>query len=94
MSMCCIHANFGQNPVIRSGYIVHILIIHIYISADTDADADGIRITVYASHSNLFVGYMNCHIVYFLFVAQIHGKEDTKHIIFENTRLLFTQFRP
>ena len=28
MSMCCIHTNFGQNPVIRSGYIVHILMIH------------------------------------------------------------------
>ena len=28
MSMCCIHANFGQNPVIRSGCIVHILMIH------------------------------------------------------------------
>ena len=72
MSMCCIHANFGQNPVIRSGYIVHILMIHTNISADTDAD--GIRITVYASHS-IFVGYMNCHIVYFPFVAQIQGKK-------------------
>ena len=51
MSMCCIHANFGQDPVIRSGYIMHILMIHTYISPDTDADADGIRITVYASHS-------------------------------------------
>ena len=78
MSMCCIHANFGQNPVIRTGYIVHILMIHTYISADTDADADGIRITVYASHSNLFVGdwgYMHCHTVYFSFVAQIQGKK-------------------
>ena len=75
MSMCCIHANFGQNPVIRSGYSVHILMIHTNISADTDADADGIRITVYASHSNLFVGYMNCHIVFFPFVAQIQGKK-------------------
>ena len=73
MSMCCIHANFGQNPVIRSGYIVHILMIHANISADTDAD--GIRITVYASHSNLLVGYMNFRIVYFPFVAQIQGKK-------------------
>ena len=24
ISMCCIHANFVQNPVIRSGYIVYI----------------------------------------------------------------------
>ena len=69
MSMCCMHANFGQNPVIRSGYIVHILMIHANISADTDAD--GIRITVCASHSNLFVGYMHCHIFYFMFVAHI-----------------------
>ena len=38
MSMCCIHANFGQNPVIRSGYSVHILMIHTNISADTIAD--------------------------------------------------------
>ena len=75
MSMCCVYANFGQNPVIRSGYIVHILMIHTNISADTDADADGIRITVYASHSNLFVGFMNFHIVYFPFVAQIQGKK-------------------
>ena len=75
MSMCCIHANFGQNPVIRSGYIVHILMLHTNISADTDADADGIRITVYASNSNLFVAYMNCHIVYFPFVAQTQGKK-------------------
>ena len=75
MSMCCIHANLGQNPVIRSGYIVHILMIHTNISADTDADADGIRITVYAYHSDLFVGYMNCHIVFFPYVAQIQGKK-------------------
>ena len=74
MSMCCIHANFGQNPVIRSGYIVHILMIHANICAETDANADGIRITVYASHSYLFVGYVNCHIFYFIFVAQIQGK--------------------
>ena len=73
MSMCCIHANSGQNPVIRSGYVVHILMIQTNISADTDAD--GIRITVYASHSNLFVRYMNCHIVYFPFVAKIQGKK-------------------
>ena len=52
-----------------------VLMIHANISADTDADADGIRITVYASHSNLFVGYMNCHIVYFPFVAHIQGKK-------------------
>ena len=75
MSMCCIHANFGQNPVNRSGYIVHIVMIHANISADTDADAVGIRITVCASHSNLFVGYINCHIFYFTFVAQIQGKK-------------------
>ena len=73
ISMCCIHANFCQNPVIRSGYIVHILMIHANISADTDAD--GIRITVCVSHSYLFVGYMNCHIFYFIFVAQIQGKK-------------------
>ena len=54
---------------------MHILMIHTIISADTDADADGICITVYASHSNLFVGNMNCHIVYFPFVAQIQGKK-------------------
>ena len=75
MSMCCIYANFDQNPVIRSGYIVHILMIHANISNDTDADADGIRITVYASHSNLFVWYMDSHIVYFPCVAQIQGKK-------------------
>ena len=68
MSMCCIHANFGQNPVIRSGYIVHILMLHTNISADTDAD--GIRTTVYASNSILFAGFTNCHIVYIPFVAQ------------------------
>ena len=61
-SMCCIHANFGKNPVILSGYIVHILMIQSNISADTDTDADGIIITGYASHFNLFVGKMNCHI--------------------------------
>ena len=54
MSMCCIHAKFGQYPVIRSGYIVHILMLHTNISADTDAD--GIRIAIYASNSNLFCG--------------------------------------
>ena len=75
MSMCCIHANFGQNPVIRPGYIVHILMIHANISADTDADTNGIRITVCASHSNLLVVYMHCHIFYFIFVAQIQGKK-------------------
>ena len=74
MSMCSIHANFGQNPVICSGYIVRILMIHANISADTDADADGIRITVYVSLHNLFVEYMNCHIVFFPFVAPIQGK--------------------
>ena len=73
MSMCCFHANFGQYPVVRSGYIVHILMIHTNISDETDAD--GIRITVYASHSNLFVGYINCPIVYFPFEAQIQGKK-------------------
>ena len=73
MSMCCIHAHFGQNPVIRSGYIVHILMLPTNISADTDAD--GIRITVYASNSNLFVRYRNFHIVYFPFVAQTQGKK-------------------
>ena len=92
MSMSCIHANYGQNPVIRSGYIVHILMLHTNISADTDAD--GIRITVYASNSNLFVGYMNCHIVFFSICSTNSMKEDTKNIIFENTRLLFIQFRP
>ena len=56
MSKWCILANVGQNPVIRSGYIVHILKIHANISADTDADADGICIRVDAPHSNLFVG--------------------------------------
>ena len=56
MSKCCILANVGQNPVIRSGYIVHILKVHDNISADTDADADGICIKVDAPHSNLFVG--------------------------------------
>ena len=72
ISMCCIHANFGKNPIILSGYIVYILMLHTNISADTDADAGGICITVYASNSNLFVGYVNCHniIVYFPFVAQ------------------------
>ena len=75
MSTCCIHANFGQNPVILSGYIVHILMKHANISADFDADADGIRITVCASHTNLFVGYMHCHIFYFIFAAQIQGKK-------------------
>ena len=49
MSLCCIHANFGQNLVIRSGYIRHIFMIHANISADTDAD--GILITVCGSHS-------------------------------------------
>ena len=56
MSKCCIIANVGQNPVIRSGYIVHILKVHANIIADTDADADGICIKVYASNSNFFVG--------------------------------------
>ena len=74
MSMFCIYANFDQNPVIRSGYIVHILMIHANIRNDTDADADGIRITVYASHFNLFVWYIS-HIVYFPCVAQIQGKK-------------------
>ena len=93
MSMCCIHANFCQNPVIRSGYIVHILMIHTNISADTDADADGISITVYASQSNLFVGHTNCHIV-FSICSTNSRKEDATYIIFENTRLIITQFRP
>ena len=75
MSMCCIHAKFGKNPAIRSRYIVHILMLHTNISTDTNADADGIHFTIYVSNSNLFVGYMNCHIVYFPFVAQIQGKK-------------------
>ena len=54
MPKCCILANVGQNPVICSGYIVHILKVHANISAD--ADADGICIRVDALHSNLFVG--------------------------------------
>ena len=83
MSMCCIHANFGKNPVIRSGSIVYILMIHADISADTDAD--GSRITVCASHSNLFVGYLNCHIFYFIFVAQIQGKK-IHNIYFSKTQ--------
>ena len=45
------------------------------ISADNDADADGIRMEVYASHSNLLWEYMNCHIDYFPFVAQIQEKK-------------------
>ena len=73
MSKCCICANFGQNPVIRSGYIVHILKAHANISADTDAG--WIHIKVYASHSNLFVEYMNCHKVYFPFVARMQEKK-------------------
>ena len=56
MSKCCILANVGQNPVIRSGYVMHILKVHANISADTDADADGIRIRVDAPHSKLFMG--------------------------------------
>ena len=56
MSKCCILANVGHNPVIRSGYIVHILKVHANISADNDADADDICIRVNAPHSNLFVG--------------------------------------
>ena len=68
MSTCCMHANFGQNPVIRSGYIVHILMIHANISADTDPDADGIRITVRASHSYLFRGvYALSYILFYIF---------------------------
>ena len=51
---------------------MRILMIHANISAETDAD--GISITVYVSQPNLFVGYMNCHIVYFPFVAQIQRK--------------------
>ena len=87
MSMCCIHAKFGLNPAIRSRYIVHIpvLMLHTNISTDTDADADEIRITIYASNSNLFVGYMNCHIVYFPFVAQIQGKK-IQNIQFSKTQ--------
>ena len=73
MSMCCIHANFGQNLVILSGYTVHILMLHTNISADIDAE--GIRITVYAPNTNLFVEYMTCHIVHFPFVAQSQGKK-------------------
>ena len=72
MSRCCILANVGQHPVIRSGYIVPILKLHANINADTDADADGICIKVYASHSFLFVGVMNYHKVYFPFLAQMH----------------------
>ena len=53
---------------------MRILMIHAKISADTNVDADGIRIKVYVSQPNLFLGYMNCHIVYFPFVAQIQGK--------------------
>ena len=55
MSKCCILTNAGQNPVIRSRYIVNILKAHANISADTNADADGICIKVYTSDSNLFV---------------------------------------
>ena len=74
MSTCCLHANFCQNPVICSGYIVHILMIHANISADTDADA-----SQYV-HPTLifFVGYMHIvvdHIFHFIFVAQIQGKK-------------------
>ena len=65
MSTCCILANVGQNPVIRSGYIVHILKVHANICVDTDAD--GICIRVDAPHFNLFVGVMNNHKVFFHF---------------------------
>ena len=69
MSKCCIQANFGLNPEIRSGYIVHILKVHANISADTDAD--GIRIKVYTSHSNPFVGVYELLKRLFSLVAQI-----------------------
>ena len=75
MSICCMHANFGKNPVISPGYIVQILMIHANISADNDAYADGISITVYASHSIFSVRHKNCHIGYFPFVAKIQEKK-------------------
>ena len=59
--------------------------IHVIISADTDADADGIRNTVCASHSNLFLGCMYCHIFDFIFVAQIQGKK-IQNIYFSKTQ--------
>ena len=75
MSKCYIPTNFGQNPIIRSGYSVNILRHTLTLVLTTTADADGIRIQVYASHSNLSWEYMNCHILYFPFVAQIQGKK-------------------
>ena len=73
MSKCCIHANFDNNPVIRSGYIEHMLKVHASSSADTNAE--GILIRVYASKSNLCVAYMSHHKVYFPFVAQMREKK-------------------
>ena len=64
---------------------MHILMLHTNISADTDADTDGTRITVYASNSNHFVGYMNRHIVYFPFVAKTQGKK-IQNIKFSKTQ--------
>ena len=94
MSICCMHANFGKNPVISPGYIVHILMIHANISADNDAYADGISITVYASHSNFSVRYKNLSYSLFSICSKNSRKDDTQHTIFENTMLLFKQFRP
>ena len=75
MSKCYIPANFGQNPIIRSGYIVHILRHMLTLVLTTTPTPTGIRIEVYASNSNLLWEYMNCHIVFFPFVAQIQGKK-------------------
>ena len=69
MSECCIYANFGQNPVIYSGYIVpYIFKVHANINAETDADRIRIK-------DNFLWEYMNCHIVYFPFVAHFQGKK-------------------
>ena len=71
---------------------MHILKAHANISADIDADTDRICIKVYAAHSNFLWGFMNCHTVCFPFLAQMHEKKIQKNIIFDNTRLFYSEF--
>ena len=89
MSEYCIIANFGQNPVICSGYIVpYIFKVHANINAETDASK------IYV-HSTLFVlGVYELPYSLFSIRGTFSRKEDTKHIISGKTCTFYASFIP
>ena len=92
MTECCIHANFGHNPVICSGYIVYVFEVHANINAATDAD----RIRIKDMHPTLifFVGVYELPYSLFSIRSTFSRKEDTKHIIFSKTCTFYASCIP